>query len=67
MPNKKEDMHEMHHMSCMSYEIGLGLKMLVAGILVLANSYWMFMSWGMLIGLLLIIGGILKLAIPHHH
>ena len=67
MPNKKEDMHEMHHGCCMNHKMWWGLKMLVAGILVLANSYWMFMSWGMLIGLLLIIGGILKLAIPHHH
>jgi len=49
----KEEMGK-HHMMW-------GGKMLVVGLVVLANAYWAFMRWDYLIGLLLVLGGLLKI------
>jgi len=46
------------HKKCM------GWKMLVLGILVLANSYWNVVDWATFIGGILAIAGILKLLMP---
>ncbi len=62
MPKKRE---EMSGECCKGHKMWKGMKMLVAGLLVLANAYWNFMNLGLLIGLLLVVGGILKLAVPH--
>jgi uncharacterized membrane protein HdeD (DUF308 family) len=40
---------------------GHGVKMLILGLIVLANVYWAFMNWWTLIGVLLVLGGLLKL------
>ena len=40
----------------------MGCKMLVLGILVLANTYWNVFSWANFIGIILIIAGVMKLA-----
>ena len=44
-------MHHGHH----------GWKMLVAGLLVLANAYWAFLSWPYFIGGLAVLGGLVKM------
>jgi len=41
-----------------------GTKMIVLGLIVLANAYWNFLSWATLIGILLILAGIIKFAMP---
>jgi len=40
---------------------GHGVKMLILGLIVLANVYWPFMGWWTLIGVLLVLGGLFKL------
>jgi uncharacterized membrane protein HdeD (DUF308 family) len=42
-----------------------GGTLFILGLIVLANVYWPFLSWGVLIGLLLVLGGILKWVKPH--
>jgi len=42
----------------------MGCKMLVLGILVLANTYWNVVNWANFIGGILAIAGILKLIRP---
>lgn len=49
----KEDMGKPHKM--------WGVKMLVLGLLVLANAYWAFVEWPNFIGILLVLGGLWKL------
>ena len=44
---------------------GKGVAMLVLGLLVVANAYWMFLDWATFIGALLVLGGLLKLVMPH--
>jgi uncharacterized membrane protein HdeD (DUF308 family) len=54
--NVKMDKGCMHKM--------MGWKMLVLGVLVLANNYWNVVSWVNFIGGILAIAGILKLIVP---
>ena len=42
----------------------MGCKMLVLGILVLANAYWSVVNWAAFIGIILALGGICKLLMP---
>ena len=42
----------------------MGCKMLVLGLLVLANSYWNVVDWVTFIGGILAIAGLLKLLVP---
>ena len=44
----------------------MGCKMLVLGLLVLANSYWNVVDWVTFIGGILAIAGLLKLLVPMH-
>ena len=39
-------------------------KLLIVGVLVLANAFWSFLDWGVFIGLLLVLVGLLKLLKP---
>lgn len=39
----------------------MGYKMLVLGVLVLANNYWSVVSWPNFIGIVAVIAGIVKL------
>ena len=50
-------MHGDHH----GMHKGMGLKMLILGLLVAANSYWNVVDWGIFIGAMLAIGGICKM------
>ena len=40
---------------------GHGVKMLILGLLVLANVKWAFLDWGYFIGILIVLGGLCKL------
>jgi uncharacterized membrane protein HdeD (DUF308 family) len=53
--NMKMDDHWQMHKKRM------GCKMLVLGVLVLANSYWGIVSWTNFIGGILVIAGLVKL------
>jgi len=39
----------------------LGIKMLILGILLLLNYFWIRFDWGLFIGILLVVFGIVKL------
>jgi uncharacterized membrane protein HdeD (DUF308 family) len=39
---------------------GKGIAMLVLGLLIIANIYWIHMTWATFIGVILILGGIVK-------
>jgi uncharacterized membrane protein HdeD (DUF308 family) len=52
-----DEMHGMHKMK--------GTGMLILGLLILANAYWGFLTWGAFIGALLFLGGFIKLVMPH--
>ncbi len=41
-----------------------GVKVLVIGVLVLANALWPFAGWAVFVGALLTLGGVLKLVKP---
>jgi uncharacterized membrane protein HdeD (DUF308 family) len=41
-----------------------GAGMLVLGLLVLANVYWLNLDWATFIGALLVLGGLLKFVMP---
>ena len=41
-----------------------GAKMLVLGLLVLANAYWPTVDWVTFIGILLVVVGLMKMATP---
>lgn len=56
MPKKEESM-------CMCHQ-GYSWKMLVVGLLILANAYWSVMGWGYFVGGLAVIGGLLKMFMP---
>jgi len=53
---KMDEKHWKMHKRCM------GWKMLVLGLLVLANSYWNVVSWANFIGIVLAAAGIFKLS-----
>ena len=40
---------------------GKGIMMLIVGLLVLANAYWMVLGWDYFIGIILVLAGIIKL------
>lgn len=40
-------------------------KLLILGLIVLANTMWMFINWGYLAGILLVVGAIAKMFMPH--
>ena len=42
-----------------------GVGMLVLGLLIAANAYWVILDWATFIGALLVLGGLLKLLMPH--
>jgi uncharacterized membrane protein HdeD (DUF308 family) len=44
-----------------------GLAVLILGVLILANAYWFFLSWGSFIGFVLVLLGFLKLVLPHKY
>jgi len=44
----------------------MGCKMLVLGVLVLANNYWKVVDWTAFIGGLLVIAGVMKMIAPMH-
>ena len=50
-----------HHGMCGKCHAG---KLLVLGVLVILNSMWSFLDWGLFIGALLVLGGLLKLVKP---
>jgi len=50
-----------HHGMCGKCHAG---KLLLLGVLVLVNSLWSVLDWGLLIGGLLVVGGVLKLVKP---
>ena len=37
----------------------------VVGLIVLANAYWSWLNWGILIGLLLVVKGVLGFTMPN--
>ncbi len=39
--------------------------MLILGLLILGNVYWLNVGWDVFIGAILVIAGLLKLIIPH--
>ena len=60
---KKDMKGEMmcHHGMCTKCHAG---KLLVLGVLVILNTLWSFVSWGIFIGALLVLGGLVKLVKP---
>ena len=50
-----------HHRMCTKCHAG---KLLVLGVLVILNSMFGFLDWGLFIGGLLVLGGLVKLAKP---
>ena len=52
---------------CHKHHMWMGAKMLVLGLLVIANSYYAIVDWAMFVGAILAVGGFLKLVVPHHH
>jgi len=50
-----------HHGTCSKCHAG---KLLVLGVLVLLNSVWDIVSWGIFIGVILLLVGVLKLLKP---
>jgi len=50
-----------HHGTCSKCHAG---KLLVLGVLVILNTLWSFLDWGVFIGALLILGGLLMLVKP---
>ena len=42
-----------------------GWKMLVLGILVLLNAWYMLVDWWMFVGILITLGGLIKIIWPH--
>ena len=55
---KRKNVMMMHE----KYHKGEGLGMLILGLLVIANVYWMRINWAMFIGAALVIGGICKMS-----
>ena len=51
-----------YHGACMRCH---SAKLIIIGLLILANQLWMFLSWGSFIGALLVLGGLVKLAMPY--
>jgi uncharacterized membrane protein HdeD (DUF308 family) len=49
----------------MHWHVYKGAGMLVLGLLILANAYWGFLTWGAFIGAFLALGGFIKLLMPH--
>ena len=43
----------------------MGVKYLVAGLLIIGNAYYNWMSWWVLIGLLLAVKGLVKMIWPN--
>lgn len=41
-----------------------GWKMLILGLLVLANVYWPTVDWITFVGIILVVGGLMKLMMP---
>ena len=41
-----------------------GAKMLILGLLVLANVYWPTVDWFTFVGIILVLGGLMKLMMP---
>ena len=61
MPKKMDEMKEEHwkaHKKMMAW------KMLILGLLVLANAAWNVVNWANFIGLILAIAGLSKLIMP---
>ncbi|MDO8516681.1 MAG: hypothetical protein Q7S33_01010 [Nanoarchaeota archaeon] len=52
---------------CCMHKGLMGTKMLVLGLLIIANAYWMVMSWAYFIALIVIIAGLSKMIMPHYH
>ena len=52
---------------CMNMDVHRmkGILMLVVGLLVLANVYWSFLSWGAFIGILFVVLGLIKSLMPY--
>ena len=55
-----KEMGEMHSKHMKMW----GLKMIILGLLVLANAYWLILDWSLFIGVILIIAGLAKLLMP---
>ncbi len=50
-----------HHGMCTKCHAG---TLLILGVLVLLNTLWSIVSWGVFVGAILILGGLLKLVKP---
>ena len=61
MPKKMDEMNGEHWKM---HKKMMGWKMLVLGLLVLANTKWNIVNWANFIGIILAIAGISKLIMP---
>ena len=65
MRGNSRDMKE--NSSCSNCQGGFcgmcrGTKLLIAGLVLIANALWPFASWGLLIGILIAVGGLIKMS-----
>jgi len=60
-------MDEMIYHHCGEHKKWMGAKLIILGLLILANAYWIVMDWGMFIGLIVAIAGFFKLIMPMHY
>ena len=68
MPRKiKADMDDAKMQECCKmHKKHMGCKMLILGLLILANSSWNIVDWATFIGGIIAIAGLLKLIMPMH-
>ncbi len=57
MPKKEMEMKGMW----VEHKKKMGIKMLILGILILINAYWMIVGWDYFVGIILAIAGFVKL------
>jgi len=62
--NMKMDMKMMNMQCCSEMHKGMGTKMLVLGLLIIANAYLNVVSWGVFVGAVIALAGLCKLALP---
>ncbi len=49
---------------CEAHKRKKGICMLIVGLIIVANAYWAFASWWMLVGALIALGGLGKAVMP---
>jgi uncharacterized membrane protein HdeD (DUF308 family) len=64
--SKNMDMAMYHGECCASHKTWKGVKMLILGLLVLANVKWAVVDWFTFVGIIIALKGLIKIVKPMH-